>query len=72
MQLCQNFAEEILGGFGVSNVAVRPRSLAYYPCFPVYWSNNFVPAEGVELLCCFDVYSQINLVSIKVMYLPRN
>ena len=52
--------------FGVSTAALRPRSLAYYACFPVwiYWSNNFVIAEGVKLLCCFDEYSQINLVSI--------
>ena len=33
----------------VSTAAVRPRSLAYYPCFPVYGSNNFVPEEGVGL-----------------------
>ena len=34
--------------FGVSTAAVRPRSLAYYHCFPVYWSNKFVPAEGLS------------------------
>ena len=50
----------------------RPKIFGVLSMFSSILEQQFVPAEGVELLCCFDLYSQINLVSIKVMYLPRN